>query len=833
MSQSSTESTSLDIKSLSDVIVRQMKSAKVLSLDCFDTLLWRTVSDPIEVFKDLQNHPLFIEHGINAESRRLAERKARQIKAGMENLYEITIEEIYQQLLPTADPALVEQFVRAEIEAEKKYLFAYEPIFALLEQAKRKGLKTVLVSDMYIRGQHLQELVETCAARAGLKTHIDHYFTSADHRTTKGRDLFAVVSRAIGVAPQFIVHAGDNKHADHDGALRSGVKGFHFNRFSFHLEDCMRKNAQLQRLLVNDHGETQPISMSWHAIWSQLPRTNNTLEMLGWYYLGPILLHYSHWLQEQVQLLREAGEKPRLIFMMRDGFLPHQCHQAMQSQGMVSSDVPTVTIDVSRFATLAINLDTQEKVKEYLVTNKGRIYREEMLRQLIGNYDTSTFVGLIDTNEALSWESFCDSVMSNEALDRITAASSHNRQNFLTYIRNQVKPRPGETLVFADLGYSGTVQDQVQVVLSETFGVCVQGRYLILRESDRQQCNKKGLIDFRSLSNHAINLLLSQIQTLEQLTVNDKGSLMRYGDGGLPVHESHLLTDRQRKLKQMVQTAAMDFIKIHGPHFFRFSKQYPPTEYETLGLLGRFTLQPRANEIDLYREFNHDINNGTQRMRWISNPSASRQLLIRGGAITYDCDRDKMVANDLNAFSPSLSYFNFIKTRLGLKFGLMDHRVSGADIPCVVNRGEKFHEASLPCFYTHDGFKIGLLQNLQGCTAVGISLGLQLQWVQIHSVAIVNWLQFASSPSWSPIADLLPTTRIEGGRTYEEGLVQFHDSNGFIHIDMKDTPKSPEGENVLIVVFRDIATRASVQPEQAPMDAKHSNTQTRAHAKVE
>jgi FMN phosphatase YigB (HAD superfamily) len=751
----------------------------------------------------------------------------------MENLYEITIDEIYQQLLPTADPTLVQQFVRAEIEAEKKYLFAYEPIFALLEQAKKKGLRTVLVSDMYIHGQHLQELVETCAARAGLKTNIDHYFTSADHRTTKGRDLFAVVSRAIGVAPQFIVHAGDNKHADLDGARRSGVKGFHFNRFSIGLEDCMRKNAQLQRLLINDHGETQPITMSWHAIWSQLPGTNNTLEMLGWYYLGPILLHYSHWLQEQVQLLREAGETPRLIFMMRDGFLPHQCYQAMQNQGMVARDVPTVAIDISRFATLSINLDTREKVKQYLVMNKDKMFRVEMLRQLIGSYDTSSYEAFIDTNEALPWEDFCYSILSREALNLITAASSHNRQNFLKYIRNKVNPRPGETLVFADLGYSGTIQDQVQAVLFEAFGTNVEGRYLILRESDRQQLNKKGLIDYRSLNNQSINLLLSQIQTLEQLTVNDKGSLMHYDNGGQPVHEAPLLTDRQRNFKKLVQTAAMDFIKLHGPRFFRFSKQYPPTEQETLGLLGRFTLQPRANEIDLYREFNHDINNGTKRMRMISNPAVSRQLLIRGGAITYDCDRDKMVANDLNSFSPSLSYFNFVKARLGLKFGWMDHRVTGGDIPCVINRGEKFQDASLPCFYTHDGFKIGLLQNLQGCTAVGISLGMRMNWVQIHSIAIVNWLQFVSSPSWQPIVDLLPTTRIEGGRTYEEGLVQFHASEGFIYIDLKDAPKLTERDNVLVVIFRDIATRAPAQIESDQITVKQTNPEVRAQENVE
>jgi FMN phosphatase YigB (HAD superfamily) len=823
MNQQSIESTSLDIKSLSDVILQQMNSAKVLSLDCFDTLLWRTVSEPIEVFKELQNHPLFIAHGINAESRRLAERKTRLIKAGMENLHEITIDEIYQQLLPSADPTLVEQFVRAEIEAEKKFLFAYEPIFRLLEQAKKKGLKTVLVSDMYINGQQLQELVETCAARAGLKAHIDHYFTSADHRTTKGRDLFSVVSRKIGVSPKFIVHAGDNKLADLEGARRSGVNGFHFNRFSSDLEDCIRKNAQLQRLLINDHGETKPITMTWHAIWSQLPRTNNTLEMLGWYYLGPILLHYSHWLQEEVQLLCDAGKIPRLIFMMRDGFLPHQCHQAMQNQGMVARDIPTVSIDISRFATLAINLDTKEKVKKYLVTNKDKISRLEILRQLIGDYDTLAYEELIDTDETLSWESFCENILSTEAINLITTASSHNRINFLNYIRNKVNPRPGETLVFADLGYSGTIQDQVQSVIFEAFGSHIEGRYLILRESDRQQLNKKGLVDYRLLNNQSINLLLSQIQTLEQLTVNDKGSLMRYNDCGQPVHEHPLLTDRQREFKKLVQTAAMDFVKTQGPYFFQFSKQCPPNEHETLGLVGRFTLQPRANEFDLYRELNHDINNGTKRMRMISNPSLSRQLLIRGGTITYNCDRDKMVANDLNSFSPSLSYFNFIKARLGLKFGWADYRVSGSDIPCVINRGENFQDTVLPCFYTHDGFKIGIIQNLNECTAVGISLGLRMNWVQIQSIVIANWLQFASGPSWKPLANLLPKTRIERGSMHGDGLVQFINSEGFIYIDLKDMTKFLKSENVLIVVFRDIATRSQVQTEPNQMNDNHAN----------
>ena len=149
------QSTSLDISAIPELLTQHAGQMRVLSLDCFDTLLWRTVSEPIEVFKDLQNQPLFVTHGICAESRRLAERRVRQLRAGMYEQHEITIEEIYEHMLPDAPSALIEQFVRAEIETEKKYLFAYMPMFDLLEKAKKMGMKTVLVSDMYIHDHQL------------------------------------------------------------------------------------------------------------------------------------------------------------------------------------------------------------------------------------------------------------------------------------------------------------------------------------------------------------------------------------------------------------------------------------------------------------------------------------------------------------------------------------------------------------------------------------------------------------------------------------------------------------------------------------------------------
>jgi FMN phosphatase YigB (HAD superfamily) len=809
------QSTSLDIAAIADLLTQHTGQIRVLSLDCFDTLLWRTVSEPVEVFKDLQNQPLYIEHGICAESRRMAERCVRQLRAGLYGEYEVTIGEVYEHMLPDASKELLAHFVRAEVETEKKYLFAYLPMFELLSKAKMMGMKTVLVSDMYIHDHQLQELVESCAKKAGIPVHIDHYFTSADHRTTKGRDLFRVVAKKLGEAQDAFLHIGDNPHADLEGARRAGVKGYHFNRFTPLLEDCMRKNTTMQRLLSNDHGDSLPMASNWHATWSRLPRTNSTMEMVGWYYLGPVMVQYLQWLMSEVQALKVQGHRPRIVFMMRDGYLPYKAYRDLQAQSLVPFDAPVHAMDVSRFATLALNFSDEHAIQTYLINQKDKMYRAEMVRQLMGVHDIDAVQVNIKTDDALPWAEFVQSVLQPENTQFIINASRKHRNNFVRYIRKQIRPKVGESLILADLGYTGTIQDQIKDILAEEFDLKTEGRYLILREAATQQSSKRGLIDYRLMNRNSLSLLLSQIQTLEQLTVNDNGSLVQYAADGYPVFEKSPLSDKQRLIKQHVQTAALDFVKTQSKNVFQFIRNHPFSYMEAAGLIGRFTLQPTASEMELYQLFSHDINNGTTRLRSISNPSMSRQMLIRGGNMTYNNEYHRMLANDLNAFGPELTNFNFFKSRLGVKFTLQDYKVVNGDIPCIISQGGDFHQTKMHCFRSHDGFKVGILSGIKSCSAIGLSFGTTYEWLQIHSIALVDWAQFSSNPGWQSQADLIPRAHAEGGQSFDHGLVRFDSGNGYLHIDLKGCSMPTTGDLVIIVVFRDIAVRMTSSEECA------------------
>src|SRR2546423_997925 len=73
---------------------------KVLSLDCFDTLLWRKTSAPQDVFYDLQNRPAFKKLGYNAVMRINSETNARKKKVIQDYLNEVKLNEIYRNMFP-------------------------------------------------------------------------------------------------------------------------------------------------------------------------------------------------------------------------------------------------------------------------------------------------------------------------------------------------------------------------------------------------------------------------------------------------------------------------------------------------------------------------------------------------------------------------------------------------------------------------------------------------------------------------------------------------------------------------------------------------------------
>ena len=120
----------------------ELEKNDVISFDIFDTLIFRVVEDPIDVFTILEN-----EWKINgfAIARQKAERKLR------EKTREITLYSIFE-LLHEKLGIEIKEGIDKELEVEKKVCFANPYMFSIYCELKKRGKRLIAIEQSRKRG---------------------------------------------------------------------------------------------------------------------------------------------------------------------------------------------------------------------------------------------------------------------------------------------------------------------------------------------------------------------------------------------------------------------------------------------------------------------------------------------------------------------------------------------------------------------------------------------------------------------------------------------------------------------------------------------------------
>jgi hypothetical protein len=104
---------------------RMAQPLSVLSLDCFDTILFRRTERPVDVFFDLAHAPPFAALGYAAKSRIESESRARSLARLQRGTTEVKLPEIYRAAFPQLSNEGIGELARAELEAEKAACYAF------------------------------------------------------------------------------------------------------------------------------------------------------------------------------------------------------------------------------------------------------------------------------------------------------------------------------------------------------------------------------------------------------------------------------------------------------------------------------------------------------------------------------------------------------------------------------------------------------------------------------------------------------------------------------------------------------------------------------------
>lgn len=703
----------------------------ILSLDCFDTLLWRKFAQPADVFHVLESTSEYTNLKLSANLRIQAENHARRRNLISTNTSEVTLEDIYRTALPGATSQQIDELVNLEVDLEIKSSFIFQPVLQLMRLAKERGIRIVIVSDTYLPEKSLKKLLFTLMPE--LEPLIDIIFCSCDHGTSKTGEIWRSVISNLGVHASEIRHLGDNIAADLHGALRFGIQATHLEHYTPEIADIISQRTLAATQLLPQVRQDTPLPDYFHGLLSAKHTYADKESILGYSTLGPILYSFAKFVLDEADHLKSEGHKVKTGFLLRDGFLPSlACTILKGSQAGIE-------LNISRFTSIAASLDSKEAIDEILANSLTEHSIPIILKQLlIPEEEQSRITRKISKTKNPTHE-LIKIIQQKKITENIIKNSAAFRNRLFSHLLKS-GIEPGDTLMLVDLGYAGTTQIRLKKILKENLNIDIFGCYLIATETLHSAKDRKGLIDASWAESRTIATLTQYIAPFEMMCTQNSPSTIDYTEIGDPIFSGSSLPADQNSTVTSIQNACLEFIK----DFKSLPTQNKPQEtnkqlaHSAATDLARFIYFPTQPEVELLSKLQFDLNLGTDIHLKLFDPSAAEKGMRRQGFNYINtnsslADVRMSYPTELRHIDLSLSNLLLSATRHGFPIQHNKKSFRRENIQVIFANNHEHTVKTLEAHATHDGF-YALCVPIGSNFHTAILLGKEYGWIQIEAL---------------------------------------------------------------------------------------------------
>lgn len=752
---------------LSTLIDTQFANAKIISFDCFDTLVWRKCAHPTDVFYELQESPAFKKRQFHATLRIQAEIHARQRQLVESGYNEISLKDIYLTAFPDLTAAEIEELSNAEIACEMQFCYPYPPMVALLKKANELQKKIIIVSDTYLQAAQLKNLLSATLESAA--TCIQHIFVSNEARLSKSQGVFKKLIPHLKVNPEHIFHIGDHPIADLKIPRENGVNAFRFLQHSAYTEQLLRLQNVTGHLL---YGNTQIERPSHNIYKATLAKNEQTKPLpetyIGYHVLGPLLHAFSVYLKNEMTELQKSHPTLKIAFLLRDGYLPWLACKTLQGHEVGQQ------IRVSRFAAFAASFRSHQDIRDYVATVlPGERYADICKQLLLPHHEIEQLVKQVAQAENPK-DFFRIEILKPQRVNMIVAASQEYFARLWKYFEKSLALKSGDSLLLIDLGYSGTTQRQLTPILQKEKQVTLLGRYLISLRTPDWQNNRGGLIDASWCHDNAMLMIVSYIALLEQLCTTTDKSVIDFADDGEPIYaETSLNADQHDKLIK-IQAECIRFIAEAEA-----AQPLIPTLHElrhtALAILGRLIFLPTKIEMDYLQTFKFDLNLGTTDTFTMFNPHLGMRGLRERGLFFMERNSKTLRTNypaELRYAGLELALSLMSQHRFNLAFNVTDMSLRKQEVPIIVLSDKQSSQHILEAQPTFDGYFALFIPVSHLFQHIGILIGQKYKWLQVESISLIKLaaLHTEAESKDTIVANEYMTTdqvKIHDGQIYE------------------------------------------------------------------
>lgn len=593
----------------------------VVSVDCFDTILWRRTARPTDVFLVLGEELRDAGHlakGIDPRGfcrmRTAAEVIARQRKQASRGTGEVSLDEIYAEL-----PAYLSDLSAEALRAHEVALEARlsEPDFMFCAELSRmaEDLELIVVSDTYLTADELSTLIDK-PGYGNLRN--ARIFTSCEFGTGKGAHLWTLLPDMLGVAPDQIVHIGNNEHADFRQPALLGIRAVHWPEFSEGLPEVVAREVDFrvdgERDAGVDHGVTALRGRARFSSYDGSPECEPYWQV-GVEILGPVMVGYADWVYARTA---EIGID-RAICVMREGrFFTELLHAgagASANPGLRSKLLWASRTALARV--LLAGADRDEITRTLTTPRPASIAgAADLLGLSLDRFPEFKQLSqqaphLAEDGGALKL--FLDAVWETPgALEEIQERALRRRDNFLRHIRDVVGDEPGD-VALCDIGWQGSNQERLQEILDQAgIDIRLHGFYVSADTTPLDRLLRghriEGFIPGRPVGSDGRQTAFFRNRVmLETLFLTGEGTTLEIDDHGQPVLSSNV-----PPAVQVAQTRAVqDGILAYREHV----AAYRAAGAEDVGRIGgrdartlieRFVTAPTRAEAELFGSIVHD-----------------------------------------------------------------------------------------------------------------------------------------------------------------------------------------------------------------------------------
>lgn len=715
-------------------VLERFPRARMLSLDCFDTILWRRTATPVDVFFDLQSQALFREHDITAEIRAKAEASARQLRWSRGEGNEVSLTDIYRHALPEASESVWQALAELELQAEMQACHAFPAAIDLLLDAARRQLPVMVVSDTYFSQDQLSRLLAHCLPAEAFKA-IGRVVVSSENGVSKGAGLFKRVLDRLARRASEIVHVGDNEQADRVAALAAGLNAVHLVHLPVAIESHERMQAMALGLADSTIRRERSLSRPYHAVLASQPLDDQQAATIGYATLGPIMHAFARWVLTEIDELRTARSSVRPVFLMRDAWLPMRACEA------IAGKAPGAPVRISRFAAFASSFRCAADIERYLAEFANPDYLEAVCKQLLlpqAEADTLMRLARADRDPSRKFIREC---LKPDRVDRIVKASRSYFGTLQAHLRESAGVVPGDTLVFIDLGYQGTAQRVLTPVMRDEWNVEIQGRYLLAARVRDWARSRRGLVDPSWCDDRTLMAVVRHVALLETLCTSDDASVIAYDDQGKPILDVQLTAQTQQLRVSTIQDEAIRFVRDAQVCFERSGDPgLPQLRDAALGELVRMVYFPTTLENQNLGAFALDMNLATDKTIRVHDLEAGLQGLRERGLFYMENNLETMrlvQPAELHAAGVELSVSLLAQQRFGLEIALRETTQRTERLSGILMRDNQVSQDSFEARHTYDGWYVVHVPVGVGDVTAGLLFGQTLRHVQIGSASLI------------------------------------------------------------------------------------------------